>query len=466
MKFLYILIAVLILLIMITVHEFGHYIVGKIFKFKINEFAIGMGPAIFKKKKKNGEIFSIRAFPLGGYCAFEGEDEDNDNPNAFNNKKPWQRILVLIAGAFMNFILALFIIIIMFSCYGKAVYQVVEVHDNPSYSQVMQDGDGLLEINGRKIFLSTDLIKSIDGLKAGDKVSVTLLRNGKQITETITLQHDANAKNSSDMASFLKAIGVATFTEFKVVDQSKFIENNLVKVDGVISGDFLLYFSPDGTTDNLVRVYNENELIERLIYKDKQNNIQNIGGIDTIVFYQESLQQEGTGAYTKISISLPVSWDNVKNNANLLQEEFGFTTSFYLRLSSFKYKAPFFTRLGESFVYSFKISGTILETLGELLTGKLSLSSVGGPVTTIKMTSQIVSYGLEYILEIIAFIGVNLAVFNLLPIPALDGSRVVFGLIEWIRRKPINRRVEGIVHTIGFVLIIMFAVFVDVQQCF
>ena len=81
---------------MITIHEFGHYIVGKIFKFKINEFAIGMGPAIFKKEnKETGEIFSLRAFPLGGYCAFEGEDENSDNPNAFNNKEPWKRILVL-----------------------------------------------------------------------------------------------------------------------------------------------------------------------------------------------------------------------------------------------------------------------------------------------------------------------------------------------------------------------------------
>ena len=161
---------------MITVHEFGHYVVGKIFKFKINEFAIGMGPALFKKKKKNGEIFSIRAFPLGGFCAFEGEDEDNDNPNAFNNKKPWQRILVLIAGAFMNFLLALFIIGIMFSCYGKAVYQVKEVHPNASYEQVLQNGDGLLEINGRKIFLSTDLIKSIDGLKGQSTIVIVAHR--------------------------------------------------------------------------------------------------------------------------------------------------------------------------------------------------------------------------------------------------------------------------------------------------
>ena len=456
MKFLYILIAILILLIMITVHEFGHYIVGKLFKFKINEFAIGMGPALLKKTKKNGEVFSIRAFPLGGFCAFEGEDEDNENPNAFNNKKPWQRILVLIAGATMNFILALFVIIIMFSCYGKAVYQVVEVHDNPSYTQVLQDGDGLLEINGRKIFLSTDLIKSVDGLSAGDTVKVKVLRNGKEITETLTLQHNANAKNSSDMASFLKAIGVATFTEFSVVDESKFNSN----IKNLTSGDYLLYYSTSGTNNpaDFVRVYNEKELIDQLKTKN---------AYEFAYFYVENLDQEGQNNYTEIRFAMPGNWNDIINNSdNILKDAFGIETSFYLRLSSFKYKAPFFTRLGESFVYSFKIGGTILETLGELLTGKLSLNSVGGPITTIKATSQVVSYGFEYILEIIAFIGVNLAVFNLLPIPALDGSRVIFTTIEWIFKKPVPKKVEAIIHGVGLVLLLGFSILVDILQFF
>ena len=79
--------ALLVLLFMITVHELGHYLVAKIFDFRVNEFSIGMGPAIFKKQKKNGEVFSVRILPLGGYCAFEGEDEDNTDPRAFNNKK-------------------------------------------------------------------------------------------------------------------------------------------------------------------------------------------------------------------------------------------------------------------------------------------------------------------------------------------------------------------------------------------
>ena len=84
----YVAIAVLILLIMITVHEAGHYFVGKLFKFKINEFAIGMGPALFKRKLKSGEVFSVRALPLGGFCAFDGEDDDKEDENSFNRKKP------------------------------------------------------------------------------------------------------------------------------------------------------------------------------------------------------------------------------------------------------------------------------------------------------------------------------------------------------------------------------------------
>ena len=88
--------AILILLAMITVHEFGHYVAGKIFHFKINEFAIGFGPKLFSRTKKNGEVFSVRLLPLGGFCAFEGEDEENPHPDAFNNKRPWQRIIVLL----------------------------------------------------------------------------------------------------------------------------------------------------------------------------------------------------------------------------------------------------------------------------------------------------------------------------------------------------------------------------------
>ena len=102
-----VLLAILILLAMITVHEFGHYVAGKILKFKINEFAIGFGPKLFRRvSRKSGEAFSIRLLPLGGFCAFEGEDGEAENENAFNAKAPWKRIIVLVAGPLMNYILA------------------------------------------------------------------------------------------------------------------------------------------------------------------------------------------------------------------------------------------------------------------------------------------------------------------------------------------------------------------------
>ena len=126
----------------------------------------------------------------------------------------------------------------------------------------------------------------------------------------------------------------------------------------------------------------------------------------------------------------------------------------------------FFETLGRSFGYSFRIGGTIFKVLGQLFTGDLGLEAFGGPITTIKLTSEIASRSAQQFFEIAAFIGVNLAVFNLLPIPALDGSKVIFTVIEWIRGKPINRKVEAIIHAAGFVLLIGFAILVDLLQLF
>ncbi|MDE6001497.1 MAG: site-2 protease family protein, partial [Clostridia bacterium] len=120
-----VILAILILLVMITVHEFGHYLAGKALRFKINEFAIGFGPKLFKRtSKKSGEAFSIRLLPLGGFCAFDGEDDDGLNPNSFNKKAPWKRIIVLISGPLMNYILALLLIIVSLFAFGQMLFKV------------------------------------------------------------------------------------------------------------------------------------------------------------------------------------------------------------------------------------------------------------------------------------------------------------------------------------------------------
>ena len=399
--------AIGILLAMVTVHEFGHYIVGKVLGFKINEFSVGFGPALYKKRsKKTGELFALRIVPLGGYCAFDGEDEDDETdgenseqtptgetqipfaemqqgtgrvetnaktdektdaePSAeqedeypepkgerFNDQPAWKRILVLLAGATMNYLLALILIVAMFAGIGRPLYSVVvekPEQDTAAVSAVqaarglgLQTGDVVLKINGKNVYLITDYIDALNGEKAGTEIPVVVLSEGTEQTRTLVLAQDANFANMSDTQTLLKAM--------------------------------------------------------------------NIYGLYTVT------QRQG-----------------------------------------------FFPAIGHSFAYSFKIGGTVLRSLGELLTGKLGLSAMGGPVTTISITAQAATSGLASFLNIAAFIGVNLAVFNLLPVPALDGCKVIFCIIEWIRKKPVNRKVEAIINLVGIIFLFGFAILVDLLQ--
>lgn len=355
--------AILILLAMITVHEFGHYIAGKILKFKINEFAIGFGPKLFKRKsKKTGELFSVRLLPLGGFCAFEGEDGVNgeESANAFTKKAPWKRIIVLVAGPLMNYLLALLLIIVSMFAFGQPVYKVgsvaqVEPPEQAIYSEYsLEEGDLLLKVNGKRIYLITDMMSALKDKVTGDKISVTVSRGGEERVQEVILRAGCNFESSEEVSKVWHALGLGT----------------VVKDDGV------------------------------------------------------------------------KYWD----------------------VSAESYRFGFFETLGNSFIYSFKIAGTIFKVLGELLTGHIGLSSMGGPVTTIKLTSQLAVQSAQSFFEIAAYIGVNLAVFNLLPIPALDGSKVIFCLIEWIFRKPVPRKIEAVIHSVGFVLILAFAVIVDILQ--
>lgn len=358
----YIALAILVLLIMITVHEFGHYITGKLFGFGIDEFAIGFGPKIFSKTKKDGEVFSVRLFPVGGFCAFRGEDKDSDDPTAFNNKKWWQRIIVLVSGAFMNYLLALLVIILMFTIYGHTAlvaYKTVPTTD-PIYTTQNSfiDKDVIIKADGKNIYLTSDLMDAVGNKKTGDTVEFLIRRGGKETTINLVLRADTDFENIEDNARLLTALGI-------------FVETG---DDGAIT-DSGLY---------------------------------------------------STGI-----------------------------------------KFGFFRTIGRSFEYSFKLAGMIFTVLGQLITGALGISSVGGTVTTISVTAEAIKVGgFRNLLNISSFIGVNLAVFNLLPIPALDGSRVVFTLIEGIRKKPLNRNVEGIIHTVGLFALLLFAVFVDLQRCF
>jgi len=361
-------IAILVFLLMITIHELGHYVVGKIFKFRINEFAVGLGPKLLSKKLKNGEEFSLRALPLGGYCAFDtGEDDNSANeahlsaaavfgndfegdsriraqvPKAvqevskttkFDDQKPYKRILVFLGGAGFNIISAvIFSFIFLISVgYNVPVVDVVLSDSAGVPYTALQVGDEIIAVDGRRVTPIRGYGAMISGFGEGETLTLTVIR-----------------------------------------DEEEVILPNI--------------------------------LIQRITYVDE-------GGIERTFV--------GVG---------------------------------YRQLSPARRRPG----VGRSLLYAIPFTGqmsiAILRVFGMLLTGGMPLNELSGPIGTVGAIASFTMMSMSNILILLPLIAANFAIFNLLPIPALDGARVVFALIEWIRGKPIPKRVENRIHMVGFLAI-------------
>ena len=175
---------ILIFCLMIFPHELGHFLTAKACDVQVNQFALGMGPAIFKKQK--GEtLYALRAIPIGGYCAMEGEDEDSENPRAFDNKTNWQKAIILAAGSAMNFLVALIIVIGLTFYTGVATTALENVNDgSPAMEAGLQEGDVITAVNGEETDNWTDVTAAIGSTKPGSTVDLTVERNGSEKTLT------------------------------------------------------------------------------------------------------------------------------------------------------------------------------------------------------------------------------------------------------------------------------------------
>lgn len=345
MTFLYVLLAIIILLIMIVIHEFGHYIAGKIFKFKINEFSVGFGPKIFSKtNKQTGEKFSLRAIPLGGYCAFEDEsgEEGEENPKSFVKEAPWKRLIVLAAGGVFNILSAfifsfLFLLIVGLPVSTPTVSEVVKNPDTGVYYNQLMVGDKIIAVDD--IAINED--NSYDEVmsKTGDAVKFSVLRNGENVTIIAYKQE-------------------------------------------------IIYLQADGS---------------RVIQTGK----------------------------------------------------IGFT-------ASYEYAGSFSLAIRKFVPYTFELSWAVIKSLFMMFTGQIQIKEMTGTVGTVVFMADIAQMNWRNIFLLLPLLASNLGIFNLLPIPALDGSKIVFTTIEWIRGKPINRNVENYIHTIGLFLLLLFVVVVDV----
>ena len=316
--------ALLIICVLIFFHELGHFMAAKACGVKVNEFAIGMGPKVLKKQK--GEtLYSVRAFPLGGFCAMEGEDEDSQDERAFNRKSVWKKAVIIVAGAAMNLIIAIILMIAVNYMNGVPTTTISQVEENsPAYTAGIQKGDKILSINDKKIN-SWDDVQAVKNAVNTRELNIKVQRKDTELNIKTTLKE--NDRN--------KIIGIVPVSE-----------KNIVKA--IANG-------PSAT------------------------------------------------------------WNMAK--------------SMYSGLYS-------------------------------LITGKVSAKELSGPVGIVYLINKGISRGFATVLYLTSLISLNLAIIKMLPLPALDGGRLLMVIIRRLTGKAISSKVEGVIHAVGLGLLLLLTIYV------
>ena len=424
---LYILLALLVLLMMVTIHEFGDYVAGKMLGFKINEFSIGFGPSLFSKKCKSGEIFSIRLVPLGGYCAFEGEEDNSDNSGAFTKQKPWKRLIVLFNGAFFNFISAIIFSFIMLVSVGYDVPQVYSVNDVVRIDSVyvvnsvggyttvpfeFTDKDIIMQVNG------DDIKNSNNSIGVTKDYLASVLSQKESINDEYTLTVKRKTDNDNE-ETFYPMVKVT-----KHSNADKLQKNDVIyKINGVA-----IDFIKDNTFNALITNGSSESTVTLTVKRNGEIK-------DLVLNYYDTGFKDADGNYAKA-----------------------------IGVSSTAYRFSFGESLVRCVPYTFGFSWKVLQALGQLIVGK-GLTQVGGPIYTIGTIASLSSQSLSYFLVLLPLIAANLAVFNWLPIPALDGSKMLLTTIEWIKGKPLfSQKTENLIHNIGFFVLLGLVFAADIYQ--
>lgn len=333
-----ILVAILFFGLIIIFHELGHFVFAKLFGVQVNEFSIGMGPAIFKKKKGETQ-YSLRILPIGGYVSMEGEDEDSSNERAFCNAKTWKRFIIIAAGGVINLIMGVILVAVMLGVRNDYVgtTEIVDFHENAvTAQQGLQEGDKIKKINGKTVFGEFDL-------------------------------------------------------------------------------SFLMARDKDGVIDFVVERNGEKVEVNGVKFETSENN-------GTLIIHYDF----------KILGLDKTFWNVIKS----------------------------------AIPDSISIARIVWISLFDLVTGQYGLSDLSGPIGTVTViadTAQAAVVQTDYssLFLMLSLIAINIGLFNLLPLPALDGGRLFFLLIEMIFRKPIPRKYEGWIHAVGLVLLLLLMVVIS-----
>lgn len=488
---LYIVLAIVILLCMVLIHEFGHYCAGKLLHFKITEFSVGFGfPIISKTNKKTGEKFSLRLFPLGGYCSFYGEDEDNPNsPDAFNNQKPWKRIIVFLAGVTFNFITAIIFSWILLSTIG---YDVPQVARNVQYAGGVQAAEAVLDANAQNVqgwqnaqgvasqyvgggyeILEQDgqvVVRPVNEFAEGEVITHI---NGKKIDFAFgeNFVPMVNAAKTDAIRKYLVALGL----ENNVIPAEKLDEVRTF-IQKIASGEEFEYTlpqnsgaqseeqeeGPQGSQQDEGQSGQQQEE-QPGQQPDGSQNKQTI----SIQFFEATVRV-GKNSKTRTVYLFPYLDSTTRKNAQGEDEVVSILTvgtGLETPEDGLPVTKAYVYTAGEGFCRSFEMAfgwgWAVLKGLWQLITFQVDFSQAGGTIATISMMAQMAQQSLSTVLVFIPLIAANLAVFNILPFPALDGAHVLFTLIEWVRGKPINRKVESMIHFVGICILFGFVILID-----
>jgi membrane-associated zinc metalloprotease len=400
---------IFILGFLIFIHEGGHFIVAKLCKIRVNEFAIGFGPVIFKKQGKE-TLFQLRLIPLGGFCNMEGEEERSEVEGSFSKASIPKRIAVVAAGGLVNIIFALLIYFTLMSCVGNNVSNVIDTVV-PNYSAQtagLQENDKILKIDGKKIKNKADLDEALEQSN-GNELSILIERDGKE--------QELKIKPTEEKYNYT-GIAVNTSND-KLTEIAALYPNSPGEKQGLQAKDIIIAIN-----DNPV-----------------ENNAQKLVDYINLSIGEEiKFTVERNGENVDITI-MPDVMSNYLLGVNLKMAENNFINNIYYA----------FFDTGE-----FAIS--IVDNLRLLFSGGVSIDQLMGPVGISDVVAQ--TNGLADFIYILALISISLGFTNLLPFPPLDGGKIVILLIEAIKRKPLKEKTEINIQLVGFIFLMALMVYV------
>ena len=418
----WIILALLIFSAIILFHELGHFLLAKKNKIVVTEFSLGMGPRLLSTEK-NGTRYSLKLLPLGGSCAMLGEDMEDESKGTFNGAPVWGRIATVAAGPVFNFILAFVFAVLIVTLVGYDPAEVTQVESGSTVAEAgLQEGDIIKEYQGYHIDLARDLYlyMYLNNPQEDETIHMTVERDGKDVELAFKpdvqvrylLGFNRKSTDSLEVASLIPGMGLS---ETGVEPGDVITSINGTRLES--SDDYTAYLAEHPLTSEPVTITYERDGLE---------------------YNAEVTPSESRTAVLDFSYNLAYT------------KTHGFEVLKYGTLE-----------------VKYMIRSTLL-SLKELLTGGLGVKDLSGPVGVVDAIGSTYeaskSEGMLTIwvnmLYMAALLSANLGVMNLLPLPALDGGRLVFLIIEAIRRKPVNRQIEGMVHFAGLMVLMLLMVVV------